>query len=161
MPPTLPKSLTMKKSIYSLPEPDALMQAGVHRYSQWLAGLAEHTAGHRDITRLGRAEHDAQGRSYRGFNPFLGGGRTGAPNRVERRTCVGGVDRPPAASVLHSWSRGRISRLLKRLRLHGLLRKVGRTYTYHFTSLARRVIPAVLHIKNTSWSRELATASAG
>jgi hypothetical protein len=53
---------TMKKSIYSLPDLAELMQAGVHRYSQWLAGLAEHTAGHRDITRLGRPEHDAQGR---------------------------------------------------------------------------------------------------
>jgi hypothetical protein len=37
---------------------------------------------------------------------------------------------------------------LKRLRLHGLLRKVGNTYTYHLTSLARRVVTAVLHLKN-------------
>ena len=40
----------------------ALMRAGVQRYSQWLASLEEHTAGHQDISRLSRSEHDAHGR---------------------------------------------------------------------------------------------------
>jgi hypothetical protein len=51
--------------------------------------------------------------------------------------------------------------LLKRLRLPGLLRKVGKTYTYHFTSLAQRVVTAVLHLKNNVMVPELAAASAG
>ena len=61
----------MKKSIYSLRDLAQLMQAGVKRYSQWLASLREHTAGHREAARLGRPAYDPQGRSYRGFNPFL------------------------------------------------------------------------------------------
>ena len=62
--------------------------------------------------------------------------------------------------VLQAWSRGRISRLLKRLRLHGLLRKVRKTYTYHLTGLARRVVTAVLHLKNNVMVPHLAAASA-
>ena len=61
----------MKKSISSLADSAALMRAGVQRYSPWLASLEEHTAGHQDISRLSRSEDDAQGRPYRGFNPFL------------------------------------------------------------------------------------------
>jgi hypothetical protein len=151
---------TMKKSIYSLPDLAELMQAGVHRYSQWLAGLAEHTAGHRDITRLGRPEHDAQGRSYRGFNPFLEEDERVLQVVLSGEHALAGLTARRLRRVLHSWSRGRISRLLKRLRLHGLLRKVGKTYTYHFTSLARRVVTAVLHLKNNVMVPQLATASA-
>jgi hypothetical protein len=152
---------TMKKSIYSLPDLAELMQAGVHRYSQWLAGLAEHTAGHRDITRLGRPEHDAQGRSYRGFNPFLEEDERVLQIVLSGEHALVGLTARRLRRVLHSWSRGRISRLLKRLRLHGLLRKVGKTYTYHFTSLAQRVVTAVLHLKNNVMVPELAAASAG
>jgi hypothetical protein len=46
-------------SIYSLSDLAALMRAGVQRYSQWLASLEEHTAGHQDISRLSRSEGDA------------------------------------------------------------------------------------------------------
>jgi hypothetical protein len=152
---------TMKKSIYSLPDLAELMQAGVHRYSQWLAGLAEHTAGHRDIARLGRPEHDAQGRSYRGFSPFLEEDERVLQIVLSGEHALVGLTARRLRRVLHSWSRGRISRLLKRLRLHGLLRKVGKTYTYHFTSLARRVVTAVLHLKNNVMVPELAAASAG
>ena len=151
---------TRKKSIDSLRDLAELMQAGVHRYSQWLASLAEHTAGHRDIIRLGRPEQDAQGRSYRGFNPFLEEDERGLQLVLSGEHAVGGLTARRLRRVLHSWSRGRISRLLKQLRWHGLLRKAGKTCTYHFTSLARRVIPAVLHLKNNLMAPELAAASA-
>ena len=152
---------TMKKSLYSLPDLTQLMQAGVHRYSQWLASLAEHTAGHRDITRLGRSEHDAQGRSYRGFNPFLAEDERVLQIVLSGEHALVGLTARRLRRVLQSWSRGRVSRLLKRLRLPGLLRKVGKTYTYHFTSLARRGVTAVLHLKNNVMVPELAAASAG
>jgi hypothetical protein len=151
---------TMKKSIYSLPDLAELMQAGVRRYSQWLASLAEHTAGHREIIRLGRPEHDAQGRSYRGFNPFLEEDERVLQIVLSGEHALVGLTARRLRRVLHSWSRGRISRLLKRLRLHGLLRKVGKTYTYHLTGLARRVVTAVLHLKNNVMVPQLAAASA-
>ena len=43
---------------------------------------------------------------------------------------------------------GQVSRLLKRLRLHGLAKKVGHTYRYYLTSLGKHTIATGLKLKN-------------
>ncbi len=83
----------------------------------------------------------------------------GTANPVAWRTCVAGVTARRLRSLLEGWTRGRISRLLKRFRLHGLLPKIRRTYTYHLTPLARRIVTAVLDIKNTRMIPQLAAAT--
>lgn len=150
----------MKKSIYSLVDLAALMQAGLKRYSQWLAGLREHTAGQRDTTRLGRTARDKHGRSYRGFNPFLDQDEKLLQTLLRGEHALAGVTVRRLRKLLEGWTGGRISRLLKRFRLHGLLRKVGHTYTYHLTALARRVVTAVLDVKNNLIVPQLAAAAA-
>ena len=150
----------MRKSIYSLPDLAQLMRAGVKRYSQWLAGLREHTAGQRDTARLGRAARDKQGRSYRGFNPFLEEDETVLQLLLRGEHALVGLTARRVRTLLAGWSRGRVGQLLKRFRLHGLLRKVGHTHTYHLTRLARRVVTAVLHIKNNLVVPHLAAATA-
>ena len=149
----------MKKSIYSLRDLAQLMQAGVKRYSQWLASLREHTAGQQEATRLGRPAHDQQGRSYRGFNPFLEEDESVLQTVLRGEHALSGLTARRLRSLLGGWSRGRISRLLKRFRLHGLLRKIGHTYVYHLTPLARRVVTAVLDIKNNMMVPQLAAAA--
>ena len=148
----------MKKSIYSIGDLAQLMRAGVKRYSQWLASLAEHTAGHRDATRLGQPAHDRQGRSYRGFNPFLEEDERVLQVLLRGEHALAGLTARRLRALL-GWTRGRVSRLLRRFRLHGLLRKIGRTYTYHLTPFACRVITAVLDIKNNMMIPRLAEAS--
>jgi DNA-binding HxlR family transcriptional regulator len=44
-------------------------------------------------------------------------------------------------------SSGRITRSLKRLRVHGLIKKVGRTYKYYLTALGKQVIALGLKLK--------------
>ena len=44
-------------------------------------------------------------------------------------------------------SSGQVSRLLKRLRLHGFVKKVGRTYRYYLTHLGKEIIAAALKLK--------------
>ena len=63
-------------------------------------------------------------------------------------------------SLFAGWSRGRVSRLLRRFRMQGLLRKIGRTYTYHLTPLARRIVTAILDIKNNMMAPQLGAAAA-
>ena len=50
--------------------------------------------------------------------------------------------------VLPDLSSGAVSRVLKRLRIHGLLKRVRRSYRYHLTDLGRRVILAGLKIRD-------------
>jgi hypothetical protein len=138
----------LRKSRYSLRDLAGLMQAGVARYSQWLAGLVEHRVGQRAAARLGRAERDERGRSYRGFNPLLAQDEEVLQTVLRGEHALLGLTARRLRALLPGWRAGRVTRLLKRLRLHGLLRKVGRTYTYHLTALARRVVSAVLYFKN-------------
>ena len=42
---------------------------------------------------------------------------------------------------------GQVSRLLKRLRMHGLIKEVGRTYKYYLTRLGRSVIACALRLR--------------
>ena len=44
-------------------------------------------------------------------------------------------------------SPGRASYLLKRLRTHGLIKKIGHAYKYFFTKLGRRVVVTALVIR--------------
>lgn len=150
----------MKKSIYSVRDLAQLMRAGLKRYSQWLASLREHTAGQRDTTRLGQPARDKQGRSYRGFNPFLEEDEQVLQILLRGEHALVGLTSRRLRTVLEGWSRGKIGRLLKRFRLHGLLRRVGHTYTYHLTALARRVVSAVLDVKNNLMVPQLSSASA-
>jgi hypothetical protein len=51
-----------------------------------------------------------------------------------------------------------ISRQLKRLRLHGLIKKIGRTYKYYLTSFGKQVITTGLKLKQLFIIPQLASA---
>ena len=49
--------------------------------------------------------------------------------------------------LLPTWKSGRISRRLKRLRLHGVVRKIGKTCKYYATETGRRLLIALLKVR--------------
>jgi DNA-binding PadR family transcriptional regulator len=49
-------------------------------------------------------------------------------------------------SLTHKNS-GQVTRLLKRLRVHGLIKKVGRRYKYYLTELGRQVALMALKLR--------------
>jgi DNA-binding HxlR family transcriptional regulator len=53
---------------------------------------------------------------------------------------------------------GQISRLMKRLRNHGLIKKIGRTYKYYVTGLGKQVTALGLKLKNLYVIPELSAA---
>ena len=50
--------------------------------------------------------------------------------------------------VLTDRSGPQVSRLLKRLHLHGLIKKIGHTYKYYLTESGRRVILSALKLRD-------------
>ena len=48
---------------------------------------------------------------------------------------------------LAGWSSGKVSRALKRLRLHGLIKKVATPYKYYTTNLCERILAPLLKFK--------------
>ena len=55
---------------------------------------------------------------------------------------------------------GQISRLLKRLRVHGLIKKVGRRYKYYLTEFGRHVVLMALKFRELVIIPELAYGQA-
>ena len=55
-------------------------------------------------------------------------------------------------------SSGQISRLLKRLRVHGLIKKVARRYKYYLTDFGRHVVLMALKLRELVIIPELAQA---
>jgi hypothetical protein len=52
---------------------------------------------------------------------------------------ISGLTARALRTLLPEKTRGQISRLLKRLRVHGLIKKIGRHYKYYLTNLGREV----------------------
>jgi DNA-binding HxlR family transcriptional regulator len=48
---------------------------------------------------------------------------------------------------LHNFTPGQISRRLKNLRVHGMVKRIGRTYKYYLTELGCHMIVTVLKLK--------------
>lgn len=136
----------MKKTIYSLAPLRELLLAANRRYLEFISTLEDDKAGTGKLNKISQSVEEND-RCYRGFNFFdpddeelfrsLGSGEfniSGFQNRHLRRR-------------LPDRTSGQISRLVKRLRVHGLIKKVGRTYKYYLTALGKQVIALGLKLK--------------
>lgn len=141
------KYAPMRKSIYSLPSLISLMRASNGRYQSFLSALEDSTVGLKAVHRVAEPARE-KGRSLGGFNLlrepdhefFLAIARgefhiQGFTNKRLRSHLAKGL------------SSSRVSRLIKRLRTHGLVKKVGKTYKYYFTALGRKVVATALKLR--------------
>ena len=122
------------------------MLAANRRYLEFISAIEDDKAGTDKLNKISQpvAEND---RNYRGFNFFdpqdeelfrsLGSGEfniSGFQNKDLRRR-------------LSDRNSGPISRTMKRLRAHGLIKKIGHTYKYYLTALGKQVTALGLKLK--------------
>ena len=136
----------MKRTIYSLAPLRELLLAANRRYLEFISTIEDDRAGTDKLNKISRPAADND-RSYRGFNFFdaedeelfesLGSGEfniSGFQNKDLRRRVKGK-------------NTGQVSRLMKRLRTHGLIKKIGKTYKYYVTALGKQVVALGLKLK--------------
>ncbi len=136
----------MKKTIYSLAPLRELLLAANRRYLEFISTIEDDRAGTDKLNQIAQRVQQND-RAYRGFNFFdpddeklfrtLGSGEfniSGFQNKDLRRR-------------LKDRNSGQISRTMKRLRVHGLIKKIGRTYKYYLTVLGKQVIALGLKLK--------------
>lgn len=136
----------MKKTIYSLAPLRELLLAANRRYLEFVSTIEDDRAGTGKLNRISQRVQQND-RAYRGFNFFdpddeklfrtLGSGEfniSGFQNKDLRRR-------------LKHQNSGQISRTMKRLRVHGLIKKIGHTYKYYLTALGKQVIALGLKLK--------------
>ena len=140
------KLAPMRKTIYSIPALADLMGAANRRYLEFLSALEDASPGVRQLDRVTGPVREGE-RTYRGFN-FLAEPDVELLRTISRgEFTISGFQNKDLRRHLPGNDGRRISHLLKRLRTHGLIKKIGHTYKYYLTQLGRRVAATVLKIR--------------
>jgi hypothetical protein len=140
------KNASVKKSIYSLPAVAELMRAANRRYLEFLSALDDPTAGIKDLDKVSKPISDGQ-RTYRGINLLAEEDRVVLEAIFRGEFNLSGFQSRHLQNLLPGKTPSQVWRLLKRLRTHGLIKKVGRTYKYYVTRLGQAVIGAALKLR--------------
>jgi hypothetical protein len=150
------KTAPVKKSIYSLPVLAELLGAANRRYLDFLSSLDDSTRGARRLDHISRPVRERT-RTHRGFNPLHSDDRALFETLARGEFNISGFQCRDLRQHLPHYSGPQMGRLIKRLRVHGLVKKIGRTYKYYLTRLGRRVIAAALCVREFVLLPALAT----
>jgi len=153
------KLADLKKSIYSLfPDLASVSLAANNRYIQFLSAIDDPTPGLKALSKISESVEEREHR-YRGFNLFDDDDQSLFEILCRGEFFIHGFRNRSLREHLGRFRSTQISRLLKRLRLHGIIKKIGRTYKYYLTELGRHVAVAGLTLKNLFLVPELAAAA--
>jgi hypothetical protein len=140
------KLAPVRKSIYSLPVVRDLLRAATYRYLDFLAAIEDPRPGLRALEKIATPVHDGE-RSYRGFNLLHGPDLELFRTILRGEWTISGFQARQLRQHLAGLSAAQLSRLLKRLRTHGLIKKIGKRYKYYLTTLGRTVATAALKLR--------------
>lgn len=140
------KLAPLRKNIYSLRDLRQVMHAANDRYLAFMACLDNPDAAQKAIAKMA-APAKAKGHSFRGFNLFLDPDYQLFLTLGRGDWAICGFRAADLRAHIEGLSPGRSSYILKRLRIHGLIKKVAHTYKYYMTKLGRRVLVTALVIR--------------
>lgn len=144
------------RTIYSLPVLRELLLAANRRYLEFLSALDDPRAGIDKLNRFSQTVHEGN-RSYPGFNFFKEEDQMLVQVIARGEYNISGLHNKVLRPHLPGKSSSQISRLLKRLRLHGLIRKIGHAYKYYLTPFGKQVIATGLKLKELFLIPQLAS----
>jgi hypothetical protein len=140
------KTAFMKKSIYSLPALIGLMWASNQRYLKFISCVDDPTVALEELEKISKPARDSK-RTYRGFNLFHGHDLDLFLTLLRGEFNISGFHNASIRMLLTGQTSQQVSRLIKRLRKHGLIRKIRNTYKYYLTTLGRRVVLTALKLR--------------
>jgi hypothetical protein len=140
------KWASMQKTIYSIPALGELLEAANRRYLEFLSTVEDPRSGRDKLDRLSRTVRQDD-RSYPGFHLFDPEHDNLLRSIARGEFNSNGLQNKTLRRYLTGKNSAQVSRLLKRLRVHGLIKKVGRTYKYYLTHFGKEVITAGLKLR--------------
>ena len=142
------KLADLPKSIYSLPVLIELTAASNRRYLAFVSELQDDGPGLRAVQKLAEKTRDSdQDRPVRGFNLLQREDHELFCAIARGEFAISGMTNKRLRRSSKTRSAAQLSRLLRALRMHGLIKKVARTYKYYLTELGRRSTAAALKLR--------------
>ena len=140
------KLAPMRRTIYSLAPLREVLLAANRRYLAFLSDLSDPSAG---VTRIEQVAEPVRqdDRSYRGFNLFSADDVALFTTLARGEWQISGFRISSLRRVLPHYSAPQLSRLLKRLHVHGRIKKIGHTYKYYLTQAGQRLVLTALKLR--------------
>src|SRR3954453_1703784 len=129
------------------------------RYLEFLSAVEDPRAGRDKLDKLSQSV-EQEGRRYRGFNVFDPDDEILLCSIVRGEFSISGLQNKTLRRHLPELNSGQVSRLLKRLRTHGLIKKIGRTYKYYATAFGKQIVATTLKLPELVIVPQLAGAAA-
>lgn len=140
------KLTNMRKSIYTLAPLQELLVAANRRYLRFISEIDTPQVGLKKLTNLTQTKTE-RGHSYRGFNLLSDEDSLLLRSLARGEFAISGFTNKTLNRLLPKKNSGQISRLLKRLRVHGLISKIGKRYKYYLTKTGLHLAVMVLKLR--------------
>jgi menaquinone-dependent protoporphyrinogen IX oxidase len=137
----------MKKTIHSLPALREVLSASNQRYLKFISSIATPQVGVKQLHRLAETKTEDQHR-HKGFNLFSEEDTFLFRTLLQGEFCISGfTNKQLRTQYLSNKSASQVTRLLKRLRVHGVIKKVGKRYKYYLTDFGRQTAAMALKLR--------------
>ncbi len=151
------KFAPMKKTIYSLDPLREVLSAANRRYLEFLSAIDDPSSGVNKLHKITKTVHE-EARSYRGFNFFDQDDEALFVALARGEFTISGLQNKALRARFPQYNSGQMSRILRRLRTHGLIKKASHCYKYYLTALGKQVVTRGLKLKELVIIPELAIA---
>jgi hypothetical protein len=151
------KDASMKKNIYSLKPLREILQASNGRYLEFISAIDDFTIGHRKLTKVTEPK-TVENRNYRGFNFFSKTDKQLLLTLLRGEFNIYGFRSKDIGKYQRQLSPSQLSRILRRLRVFGLIKRIGKTYKYYLTQLGKEVITCSQKVINLVMIPQLSKA---
>jgi predicted transcriptional regulator len=128
----------LKKNIYSLAFLADNLKAANKRYLDFIAAFDNKLVGRKRLERVTESKTE-NNRNYKGFNFFNKCDLNLLLTILHGEFNINGFRNKNIQKIL-GFNAAKVSRLIKRLRVHGLIKKASDTYKYYITKLGKETI---------------------
>jgi len=142
------KNAPMKKNIYSLYQLGQLLKASNRRYLEFVSAFDDPSDGAKKLENVSKTVKDNE-RSFKGFNFFDRADQNLFEVLARGEFCINGFQNKTLRRFFPELSSASVTRILKRLHVHGLIKKVSGARKYYLTKLGKAVITIGLKTKET------------
>jgi hypothetical protein len=136
---TTQKEASMKKNIYSLKPLREIMVSSNNRYLEFISAIDDNTIGHKKLEKATEPK-TVEDRNYKGLNFFGKADKKIMLTLARGEFNIYGFRCKDLIKHLVHYSSDQLSRLLKRLRVHGIIKKIRKSYKYYLTSFGKEII---------------------
>jgi len=136
----------MKKTIYSLPALQEVLSAANQRYLKLISSIATPEVGVEKLQHLAETKTENNHR-YKGFNLFSEEDTCLFRTLSQGEFAISGFTNKQLRLYFANKSANQVTRLLNRLRVHGIIKKVGKCYKYYLTELGRQWTTMALKLR--------------